>query len=194
MSFRPSRWIHRVSRTFQESTWSCPTRLGDFTLPFGAFFMAWRWGISPFRNPSALRSARLSAGILTTMASADSSRPLRREVSPSKVRSLSARAARFYLTCLSVTFGFRRHSEAYRPCPASLPVRVPAVVPLLPLPTAWPHGFTVRFATVTVTVSGHLLSDDKTAPMSGTRAPTSPSAFSPSLPAGTPAFPGALML
>ena len=42
-----------------------------------------------------------------TTASADFSLALTCEISPSKVRSLSARSARLYLACLSVTFGFR---------------------------------------------------------------------------------------
>jgi len=41
------------------------------------------------------------------MASADFSHALPQEISPSKVRSLSARAVRLYLTCLSVAVGFR---------------------------------------------------------------------------------------
>ena len=62
---------------------------------------------SLFRDSSALRISRLSPAISATMASADFSHALPQEISPSKVRNLSARAARLYLTCLSVTVGFR---------------------------------------------------------------------------------------
>ena len=40
------------------------------------------------------------------MASADFSRELPQEISPSKVRNLSARAARLYIHCLSVSLDF----------------------------------------------------------------------------------------
>ena len=66
-----------------------------------------------------------------TMASADFSSALTEEGSPGKVPKLSARAVRLYLACLSVTVGFRGPRHTYRPYPASLPVRVPTVVPLL---------------------------------------------------------------
>jgi len=42
-----------------------------------------------------------------TTASADFSQTLVGEISPGKVLKLSARAAKLYLMCLSVTFGFR---------------------------------------------------------------------------------------
>ena len=45
---------------------------------------------------SALRSSRLSTGVFTTMASADSPLALTRGVSPGKVRKLSRRAVRLY--------------------------------------------------------------------------------------------------
>jgi hypothetical protein len=53
------------------------------------------------------------------------------ETSPGKVLKLSARAAKLYLMCLSVTVGFRGNWHTHRPHPASLLVRVPAVVHLL---------------------------------------------------------------
>ncbi len=53
------------------------------------------------------------------------------EISPGKVLKLSARAAKLYLMCLSVTVGFRVSQHTHRPHPASLLVRVPAVVLLL---------------------------------------------------------------
>jgi hypothetical protein len=59
-----------------------------------------------FRDSSALRSDSLSRAIFTTTASADFSQALPREISPSKVRSLSARAVRLYLTQFSVTSDF----------------------------------------------------------------------------------------
>ena len=65
------------------------------------------------------------------MASADFSLALTEEISPGKVPKLSARAARLYLVCLSVTVGFRGSQHTHRPHPASLSVRVPTVVPLL---------------------------------------------------------------
>jgi hypothetical protein len=43
----------------------------------------------------------------TTTASADFSQTLIQEISPGKVLKLSARAAKLYLMCLSVTVGFR---------------------------------------------------------------------------------------
>jgi hypothetical protein len=65
------------------------------------------------------------------MASADFSRPFAREISPGKVHEHSARAARLSRMPLSVTLGFRVLSHAHRPHPASLPVRLPAVLPSL---------------------------------------------------------------
>ena len=56
--------------------------------------------------------------------------------------------------------GFRTNKDAHRPCPASLPIRVPAVVLSLSLLSATPHGFTLRVATVHVTIpinSFHLM-------------------------------------
>ena len=84
------------------------------------------------------------------------------EISPGKVLKLSARAAKLYLMCLSVTVGFRIYSHAYRPHPASLLVRVPTVVHLLSASfrlasRLLPCGF----ATVVVTTSGYLLSDNE---------------------------------
>ena len=112
-------------------------------------------------DPSALRSVSLSRNIFTTTASADSCDAFTSQVSPSKVYSLSARAVRLYLTCLSVTVGFRIPQDAHRPCPASLlgscsygrafaPRFLQVRLAAAPL----------RLATVTVTVSGQLLSDD----------------------------------
>lgn len=46
-------------------------------------------------------------GFFATMASADFSQTLIREISPGKVLKLSARAAKLYLMRLSVTVGFR---------------------------------------------------------------------------------------
>lgn len=85
----------------------------------------------PSLGPSALRSAQVSKGIFTTPASADSSTALTAEASPGKVHELSARAARLYMARLSVTLGFCALSHAHRPRHASLPFRVPTVVPLL---------------------------------------------------------------
>ncbi len=65
------------------------------------------------------------------MASADFFSTLIEKISPSKVLKLSTRAIRFYLVRLSVTVGFRVHSHAHRPHPASLSVRIPMVVSLL---------------------------------------------------------------
>lgn len=86
---------------------------------------------SVFSSSSALRSFRLSAALFTTTASADFSGTLAPETSPGKVREHSASAARLYPMWLSVTVGFRASQHAHRPYRASLPVRVPAVVPLL---------------------------------------------------------------
>lgn len=69
--------------------------------------------------------------LFATTASADFSQALAREISPGKVPKPSARAARLYLMRLSVTVGFRASQHANRPHPASLPVRIPAVAPLL---------------------------------------------------------------
>ena len=91
----------------------------------------WSLIVSLFLGSSALRSILLSENILTTMASADFSDAQTSETSPGKVRSLSARAVRLYRTWLSVTVGFRATQHAHRPGPASLPIRVPTVVPLL---------------------------------------------------------------
>jgi len=65
------------------------------------------------------------------MASADFSNILISETSPGKVLKLSARAAKLYLMCLSVTVGFCVKQHTHRPHPASLLVRVPTVVHLL---------------------------------------------------------------
>jgi hypothetical protein len=70
-----------------------------------------------------------------------------------------------------VTVGFRVYAHAHHPCPASLPVRVPAAVPLLP--ASFSLGLTaaaLRFTTVAVTASGHHVSDNEFVFMSGTRA------------------------
>ena len=72
-----------------------------------AMLVHWSRFASLFRDHSALRSSRLSPAIPATTASADFSLALPRETSPSKVRSLSVRAARLYLTRLSVTVGLR---------------------------------------------------------------------------------------
>jgi hypothetical protein len=56
---------------------------------------------------SALRPLSLSGIILTTTASADSPTSLKAGASPGKAHELSTRAARLYMMCLSVTFGFR---------------------------------------------------------------------------------------
>ena len=65
------------------------------------------------------------------MASADFSNTLMLKISPGKMLKLSARAAKLYLMRLSVTIGFRVSQHTHRPHPASLLVRVPAVVHLL---------------------------------------------------------------
>ena len=65
------------------------------------------------------------------MASADFSIACTVEISPGKMPELSARAAGLYLMCLSVTIGFRIFQHTHRSHPASLSVRIPAVVPLL---------------------------------------------------------------
>jgi len=136
--------------TFGESTPSCRIRPRYLSSDFGLYLdELWSLVASLFRGSSALRSSGLSTTILTTMASADFSRALPREISPSKVRNLSARAVRLYMTCLSVALGFRACQHAHRPCPASLPIRVPTVVPLLAassgfasrLPLAVHYGF-----------------------------------------------------
>jgi len=88
------------------------------------------------------------------------------------VHKLSARAARLYPVRLSVTFGLRVSSHACRPHRASLPVRVPAVGLSLQASFARrPRGLRLAVATVAVTASGHLLSDDEFMPMLGTRGP-----------------------
>jgi len=46
-------------------------------------------------------------GFFATITSADFSFTLMMEISPGKVLKLSARAAKIYLVCLSVTVGFR---------------------------------------------------------------------------------------
>ena len=55
-------------------------------------------GLAPSR-PSALRSAPLSRGVLTTTASADFRSALADRISLGPIQSLSARAARLYLRC-----------------------------------------------------------------------------------------------
>ena len=55
---------------------------------------------------SALRSCHLSAAIFTTTASADFCAVRPTQISPGKVRHLSARAAQLYHRRLSVTVGF----------------------------------------------------------------------------------------
>ena len=96
------------------------------------------------------------------MASADSSRALTREASPGKVHELSARAARLYLTRLSVTVGFRVFSHAYRPRLGLAAVScsygrafATAFFQLIAL-----AGSALAFTTVVVTVSDHFLSYD----------------------------------
>jgi hypothetical protein len=99
---------------------------------------------------------------LTTTASADFSQTLIQEISPGKALKLSARAAKLYLMRLSVTVGFRVPWHTHRPHPASLLVRVPTVVLLLHASFRLASRFTpLRFATVVVTTSGYLLSDNK---------------------------------
>ena len=61
------------------------------------------------------------------MASADFSTALTLEISPGKVRDLSARAVGLYLSWLSVTVGLRGSQHAYRPRSASLSVPVRTV-------------------------------------------------------------------
>jgi hypothetical protein len=56
--------------------------------------------LQPFALPSF-------QGFFATTASADFSKALTFEISPGKVLKLSARAAKLYLMCLSVTVGFR---------------------------------------------------------------------------------------
>lgn len=56
--------------------------------------------LPPFALPSF-------QGFPATTASADFSNTLILEISPGKVPKLSARAAKLYLICLSVTVGFR---------------------------------------------------------------------------------------
>ena len=55
----------------------------------------------------ALRSFRLSPAFFTTTAAADFCRALARQISPSKVSTVSTRVVGFYLLRLSVTVGFR---------------------------------------------------------------------------------------
>ena len=98
----------------------------DVSMLFSLFLRTSR--LIAFSCSSALCSARVSVGIFTTMASADSSRALTQEVSPGKMHELQTRAVRLYLARLSVTFGFRASSRTHRPHKASLPVRVPTVV------------------------------------------------------------------
>jgi hypothetical protein len=92
---------------------------------------------SMYRSPSwvlfVLRPFAPSAlpPIFATTASADFSFTYAPEISPGKVPKPSARAARLYWMRLSVTVGFRGSQHTNRPHPASLPVRVPTVVPLL---------------------------------------------------------------
>jgi hypothetical protein len=117
--------------------------------------MVGRW---PSLGSSALRSFRVSTALFTTTASADSSADLSAEISPGKVHEhFGLRAVRLYLMRLSVTLGFRVFSHAYRPHPASLPVRVPTVVVLA---TAFFRAEflaepALAFTTVAVTASGH---------------------------------------
>ena len=96
------------------------------------------------------------------MASADFSNTLMSEISPGKVLKLSARAAKLYLMCLSVTVGFRVSQHTHRPHPASLLVRVPAVVLLLSASFRMASRLPpCGFATVVVTLYGHFLASDK---------------------------------
>ncbi len=84
------------------------------------------------------------------------------EISPGKVLKLSARAAKLYLMCLSVTIGFRIYSHTHRPHPASLLVRVPTVVHSLYASFRLASRFPpCVVATVVVTTSGYLLSDNE---------------------------------
>jgi len=97
-----------------------------------------------------------------TTASADFSITLMLEISPGKVPKLSARAAKLYLMCPSVTVGFCICSHTHRPHPASLLVRVPTVVHLLSASFRLTSRFPpCVFATVVVTTSGYLLSDNE---------------------------------
>jgi hypothetical protein len=48
--------------------------------------------------------------------------------------------------------GFHIRLDAHRPCPASLPIRVPADAPSLPLLPTSPRGYALRGATVHVTI------------------------------------------
>jgi hypothetical protein len=65
------------------------------------------------------------------MTSADCCAALAAQLSPSKALKLSTRLVRLYLLRLSVTVGFRVYQHSHRSQPASLPVRVPAIVSLL---------------------------------------------------------------
>lgn len=96
------------------------------------------------------------------MASADFSQTLTWEISPGKVLKLSVRAAKLYMMCLSVTVGFRGHSPTHRTHPASLLVRVPAVVLLIHAAFGFASRLTpCAFTTVVVTNPGYLIAGNK---------------------------------
>ena len=124
-----------------------------------------------FRYPSALRSSWVSPSIFTTMASADFSSALTPEISPGKVHELSTRAARLYRSRLSVTLGLSDCRFARYAFPstliaretASLPVRVPAAVPLPPpsfvlSPSRGPPWSWLRLSSLFPNISFHLFS------------------------------------
>jgi hypothetical protein len=85
-----------------------------------SLLVLWPFARPVFRQASSLLRPLLTPPLLS-----------QRRPDPGKVPELSARIARLYLVRLSVTFGFRILSHAHRPHPASLPVRVPTIVPLL---------------------------------------------------------------
>ena len=79
------------------------------------------------------------------MTSADFSMTLTPEISPSKVLYLSQRAARLYLTRLGWTSGFAVASQlTARARPHCRFVFLRSSV-CLPLPSASPHGYALRF-------------------------------------------------
>jgi hypothetical protein len=161
----------------------CNAQIFSFVFTPTSRRMVGRW---PSLGSSALRSFRVSTALFTTTASADSSADLSAEISPGKVHEhFGLRAVRLYLMRLSVTLGFRVVSHAYRPHPASLPVRVPTVVVLA---TAFFRAEflaepALAFTTVAVTASGHFFLfhffSDLFMPMLGTRrSASSPDPFS----------------
>ena len=126
------------------------------------------WAVSAVLRPFALPGFRPASTLLWPLLTPPGA--LAPEVSPSKNTHFRSHSAGLYLMRFSVTVGFRVYTHAHRPHPASLPVRVPAAVPLLP--AAFSVGLTAaawRFTTLAVTASGHHVSDNELVFMSGTR-------------------------